>query len=59
MQMPAGEPVLGIFGGDHEILANNIAWILRHIPIFAIPGNGRYAVQPVHIDDLVQMCLDR
>ena len=46
-----------IFGGDHEILANNIAWILRHIPIFAIPGNGRYGVQPVHIDDLVQTCL--
>ena len=47
-----------IFGGEHEILANNIAWVLRHMPIFAIPGNGRYAVQPVHIDDLVQICLD-
>jgi len=47
-----------IFGGEHEILANNIAWILRHMPIFAIPGNGHYAVQPVHVDDLVQICLD-
>src|SRR5436305_11476387 len=47
-----------IFGGDHEILANNIAWILRHMPIFAIPGDDRYAIQPVHIDDLVQICLD-
>jgi NADH dehydrogenase len=47
-----------IFGGEHEILANNIAWILRHMPIFAIPGDGRYAVQPVHINDLVQICLD-
>jgi NADH dehydrogenase len=47
-----------IFGGDHEILANNIAWILRHMPIFPIPGDGRYAVQPVHVDDLVQICLD-
>jgi len=47
-----------IFGGEHEILANNIAWILRHMPIFAIPGNGHYPVQPVHIDDLVQICLD-
>ena len=28
------------------------------MPIFAIPGSGRYAVQPVHIDDLVQICLD-
>ncbi len=47
-----------IFGGDHEILTNNIAWILRHMPIFAIPGNGRYPVQPVHIDDLVQICVE-
>jgi len=47
-----------IFGGDHEILANNIAWILRHMPVFAIPGNGRYPVQPVHIDDLVSICLE-
>ena len=47
-----------IFGGDHEILANNIAWILRHMPIFPIPGNGHYPVQPVHIDDLVQICVE-
>jgi NADH dehydrogenase len=46
-----------IFGGEHEILANNIAWILRRMPVFAIPGSGRYPVQPVHIDDLVQICL--
>ena len=44
-----------IFGGDREILANNIAWILRHIPLFAIPGDGRYPVQPVHIDDLARI----
>jgi NADH dehydrogenase len=47
-----------IFGGEHEILANNIAWILRHMPVFAIPGNGRYPVQPVHIDDLARICLE-
>ena len=47
-----------IFGGQPEVLANNIAWILRHMPLFAIPGDGRYPVQPVHIDDLVRICLD-
>ena len=47
-----------IFGGDEEILANNIAWILRHLPVFALPGNGRYPVQPVHIDDLVRICVE-
>jgi nucleoside-diphosphate-sugar epimerase len=46
-----------IFGGESEILANNIAWILRHMPLFAIPGDGHYPVQPVHIDDLTRICL--
>lgn len=47
-----------IFGSEHEILANNIAWILRHFPVFAIPGDGRYPVQPVHIDDLARICVE-
>lgn len=46
-----------IFGGEREILANNIAWILRHMPLFAIPGDGQYPVQPIHIDDLARICL--
>jgi uncharacterized protein YbjT (DUF2867 family) len=46
-----------IFGGEGEILANNVAWILRHMPVFAIPGDGRYLVQPVHVDDLVRICV--
>jgi NADH dehydrogenase len=46
-----------IFGGGRDILANNIAWILRHMPIFVVPGDGRYLVQPVHVDDLAQICL--
>jgi nucleoside-diphosphate-sugar epimerase len=46
-----------IFGGGREVLANNIAWILRHMPVFLVPGDGRYVVQPVHIDDLAHICL--
>jgi uncharacterized protein YbjT (DUF2867 family) len=45
-----------IFGGDRDVLANNIAWILRRMPIFALPGSGRYPVQPVHVDDLARIC---
>lgn len=45
-----------IFGGEGDILANNIAWILRRMPIFAIPGSGSYPVQPVHVDDLAAIC---
>jgi nucleoside-diphosphate-sugar epimerase len=46
-----------VFGGEREVLANNIAWILRHMPVFVVPGDGRYLVQPVHVDDLADICL--
>jgi NADH dehydrogenase len=45
-----------IFGGDRDVLTNNIAWILRQMPVFGLPGNGRYPVQPVHVDDLARIC---
>jgi NADH dehydrogenase len=47
-----------VFGGRRDILANNIAWILRHLPVFALPGDGRYRVQPVHVDDLARICIE-
>jgi NADH dehydrogenase len=46
-----------IFGGEREVLANNIAWILRRFPIFPVPGDGRYHVQPVHVEDLTRICV--
>jgi NADH dehydrogenase len=45
-----------IFGGDHDVLVNNIAWILRRTPVFAMPGSGAYPVQPVHVEDLARIC---
>jgi uncharacterized protein YbjT (DUF2867 family) len=45
-----------IFGGEHDVLVNNIAWILRHTPVFAVPGSGAYPVQPVHVEDLASIC---
>ena len=30
-----------IFGVE-DVLINNIAWLLRHFPVFAIPGSGDY-----------------
>jgi uncharacterized protein YbjT (DUF2867 family) len=47
-----------VFGGERDVLANNIAWILRRMPAFALPGSGGYPVQPVHVDDLARICLD-
>jgi uncharacterized protein YbjT (DUF2867 family) len=47
-----------IFGGQRDVLVNNIAWILRRMPAFALPGDGSYAVQPVHVEDLARICTD-
>ena len=34
--------------GEGGILINNIAWLLRHLPLFAVVGDGRYRMQPVY-----------
>jgi NADH dehydrogenase len=46
-----------LFGAE-DILINNIAWLLRRFPIFAIPGDGRYRLQPVFVEDLADLALD-
>jgi len=37
--------------GEGDVLINNIAWLLRHLPLFGIPGDGRYRLQPMHVRD--------
>ena len=43
--------------GDGDVLINNIAWVLRHFPIFAIPGDGAYRLQPVHVEDVAAIAV--
>jgi uncharacterized protein YbjT (DUF2867 family) len=43
--------------GPGDILVNNIAWLLRRFPVFAIPGAGTYRLRPVHADDVANLCL--
>ena len=47
-----------VFGGERDVLANNIAWILRRMPLIAVPGSGEYPVQPVHVEDLARICVE-
>lgn len=47
-----------IYGGQRDVLANNIAWILRRMPAFAIPGSGNYLVAPVHVEDVARICVE-
>lgn len=44
--------------GVEDILINNIAWLLRRFPFFAVPGDGQYRLQPVFVDDLAELALD-
>lgn len=44
--------------GPGDILINNLAWALLRLPVYGMPGFGRYRVQPVHVDDLARICVE-
>jgi nucleoside-diphosphate-sugar epimerase len=46
-----------VYGPD-DILVNNIAWALRHVPVFLVAGDGRYEVQPVSVHDVARLCVE-
>jgi len=46
-----------IFGVE-DILINNIAFLLRKLPAFIVPGDGRYSLQPVFVEDVAQIAVD-
>jgi uncharacterized protein YbjT (DUF2867 family) len=46
-----------LFGGN-GVLVNNIAWLLRRVPVFAIGGRGDYRVRGIHVDDLARLCVE-
>ena len=45
-----------LFGGD-GVLINNIAWLLRHLPVFGVGGRGDYRIRAIHIDDLASLAV--
>ena len=44
--------------GKEDILINNIAWLLRHFPVFGLPGDGSYRLSPVYVDDVAQLAAE-
>jgi NADH dehydrogenase len=46
-----------LFGGD-GVLLNNIAWLLRKLPVFAIGGRGDYRIRPIHVADLARLAVE-
>ncbi|MDH3456595.1 MAG: NAD(P)H-binding protein [Gemmatimonadota bacterium] len=43
--------------GKEDILINNIAWMLRRFPVFAVFGDGRYRLQPIYVDDFALLAV--
>lgn len=43
--------------GKEDILINNIAWGLRHLPVFGVFGDGNYKMQPIYVDDLAELAV--
>jgi NADH dehydrogenase len=46
-----------IFGVE-DILINNIAWFVRRFPVFGVPGDGRYCIRPIYVEDMAQLIAD-
>jgi uncharacterized protein YbjT (DUF2867 family) len=46
-----------IFGLE-DILINNIAWFIRRFPVFGVPGDGRYRIRPIYVEDMARLIAD-
>jgi NADH dehydrogenase len=46
-----------IFGAE-DILVNNVAFLLREFPVFFIPGDGSYGIQPIFAEDVAQIAVE-
>ncbi len=46
-----------LVAGQEDILLNNVAWLLRRFPMFVIPGDGRYRIQPVLAEDVAEIAV--
>ena len=44
--------------GKEDILINNIAWILRRFPVFAVMGSGAYRLRPIFVEDMARIAVD-
>ncbi len=45
--------------GKEDILINNIAWVLRRLPVFGVFGDGHYRLQPIYVDDLAALAVEQ
>ncbi len=41
-----------------DVLINNIAWIVRRLPAFGVPGKGGYGLQPIFVEDMADIMVE-
>lgn len=46
-----------ILFGQEGILINNIAWMLRRLPVIGVFGDGQYRLRPIYVDDLAGLAV--
>jgi len=46
-----------LFGAE-DVLINNIAFLLRRLPVFLVAGDGQYRIQPVYVEDLARIAVE-
>lgn len=47
-----------VFFGGRDVLVNNIAWLLRRLPVFGVVP-GEYGLQPIHVDDFARLAVEQ
>jgi NADH dehydrogenase len=45
-----------VFFGGRDVLINNIAFLLRRLPLFGVAAGG-YGLQPIHVEDLARLAV--
>lgn len=45
-----------VFFGGRDVLVNNIAWLLRRLPLFGVVP-GPYGLRPIHVEDLAALAV--
>jgi nucleoside-diphosphate-sugar epimerase len=43
--------------GNEGVLFNNIAWFIRHLHVFGIPGSEKYHLNPIFVEDIADLAV--
>jgi len=47
-----------VFFGGRDVLINNIAWLLRRLPVLGV-APGSYGLQPIHVEDFARLAVEQ